>query len=155
MSNVFKKLIQKEFGLENYYNYLFQYQEIIYGERANELSQPQKQEVYNHMYDFVVHKDKETLYMMKNRLDNALLLVASIRKFFGVVILSYIISMIILFTAPISNTMLAVGSLGVSVCFFAKLCEYISNKYCFLDVHLFKVYKDILILVIDGKNKGY
>ena len=153
MSNVFRKLIQKEFGVENYYNYLFQYQEIIYGDRANELTQPQKQEVYNHMYDVVARKDKQTLAKMKERLENTVLMAASISKFFGVVLLAYLISMLVLLTSPISSTMIIVGIIGVSMCFVVKFREYISNRYCFIDAHLFRLYKEILIKVLDNQKR--
>lgn len=153
MSNVFRKLIQKEFGIENYYNYLFQYQEIIYGAQANEVSQPKKQEVYNHMYGLVIRKDKHTLTKMKERMDNTILMAAGISKFFGIVFLAYLISIIVLFTAPISDTLMLSGLIGVSLCFFIKLYEYLSNRYCFIDVYMFGVYKEILSKVIDYQNR--
>lgn len=153
MSNVFRKLIQKEFGVQNYYNYLFQYQEIIYGEQAEEVSKPKKQEVYNHMYNIVLRKDKQTLAKMKERMENTMLMAAGISKYFRVVILVYLISLLILLAAPISNTLLLSGIIGVSVCFFVKLREYISNKYCFIDVYLFGIYNEILSKVMSYQDR--
>ena len=153
MSNVFRKLIQKEFGIQNYYNYLFQYQEIIYGDQADELSKPKKQEVYNHMYNFVLRKDKSSLDKMKERMDNTLLMAAGIRKFFGIVLLAYLISMVVLLAAPISNALMFSGIIGVSLCFLIKFREYINNKYCFIDVYLFGVYKEILSKVMAYQDR--
>lgn len=147
MSNVFRKLMQKEFGIDNYLKYFFQYREIIYGSHADELSQPQKQEVYNGMYEIVNKKDKQSLVTMRERMDNTVAMAFGITRFFAVVVLAYVLSLLILFTVDIQTSLLLAGILGTSFCFVYKLVEYMNNRCCFVDVALFSVYKEVLLKV--------
>ncbi len=155
MSNVFRKLIQKEFGIENYCNYFFQYQEIIYGSHADELSQPKKLEVYNHMYNEVLRKDKKSLMVMKRRVEDTVGMAFGIKKYFVFTIVTYLLSLLILFCVDITPFLVTAGVLGVSFCFLIKLFEFIGNRYCFIDANLFRIYTEVLAKVLTEQDKVY
>lgn len=153
MSNVFRKLIQKEFGVENYFKYYFQYQDIIYGEKREEITQPGKKEVYDQMYEIVVRKDKASLNIMKERVENTAAMAFGISKYFVFVVLAYLLSTLILLAVEIPTYILITGMTGVTVCFAGKTIEYMSNRYCFIDAYLFNVYRDVLAKVITEREK--
>ena len=67
-----------------------------------------------------------------------------ITKYFGLVILAYLFGNIILLALDLDYYVTCVSILLMGICFIYKLIEYISNKYCVLDVYLFMLYRSVI-----------
>ena len=59
-------------------------------------------------------------------------------------ILAYLFGNIILLALDLDYYVTCVSILLMGICFIYKLIEYISNKYCVLDVYLFMLYRSVI-----------
>lgn len=148
MGNVFKKLVRREFGEENYARYC---RYILYESGKQKL---QNAMIYEDMYHFLEGKDRQALLFMKTRLDGVLLQALGICKGYCTKLLAaFFVLLVLLFLEPgqpVFGILLAAVVLGVG----AKTYEYIANKYCYVDARIILIYKSVLETLCPGRKTG-
>lgn len=138
MASVFKKLISKELGNNNYNKYFFICQRSLQNRTL------ENKEIYNDIFEYLKGKDQVSIKNMQNRLNDALLLAIRISKTYFFSFLFFIGASFILITKDISLMVTVLSMVLMSICFIAKTYEYIINKFCFIDAHIVLVYKTAL-----------
>jgi hypothetical protein len=150
MTNVFKKLIRKEFGDRNYYKYFFCYQNMLYDENF-EIDKVTKDEVYTDIYNNLKKLDKQNLIKRHSRLSDTMVTAFSITNTFLIVIGFYAVAMWLLISQGFNPMVAKVSMVIISVAFLYKLYEYILNKFCYVDVHIAIIYKTVLESLIENQ----
>ncbi len=148
MGNVFKQLVRKEFGSRNYERYC----KYIYGEQDQNTRENKM--VFEEMYAALKDKDAHVLQEKRKRLDSAILQAFWICRHYSLAAgaTTFTILLILLLTPAIEILVIAVGS--VLAAFLAKTCEYISNKYCYVDARIILIYKSVLDQLSPGQPEA-
>lgn len=138
MGNVFKKLMRREFGAENYERYC---RYIIY---ETEKQNVHNTMIYEDMYRFLESRDRQVLLFMKSRLDGVILQAFGICRGYCGKLLASLATAAALFliqpAQPAFGILLALVGLGLAV----KTYEYIVNKYCYVDARIILIYRNVL-----------
>ena len=150
MTNVFKRLIRKEFGDKNYYKYFFCYQSMLYNDDF-EIDKVARDEVYEDIYSKLMPLDKQALVKKQNRLSDTMITAFSITNTFLIVIGFYAAAMWILISQAFNPMVSGVSMVIISVAFLYKLYEYILNKFCYVDAHIAIIYKTVLEHLIENQ----
>jgi hypothetical protein len=138
MASVFKKLISRELGENNYNKYFFVCQKSIQNKAFD------SKEIYNDIYEILKSKDKRSIKKMQERLNDAMILAVKISRTYFVAFLFYLGACLFLLARDM-ELVIAIGSLSlISVCFLVKTYEFLINKYCFIDAQIVLVYKSVL-----------
>jgi hypothetical protein len=149
MSSVFKKLISRELGENNYNKYFFVCQKSIQNKVFD------SKEIYNDIYEILKSKDKKSIKKMQDRLNDAMILAIRISRTYFISFLFYIGASLFLITKDL-NLLITISSIILmSICFIVKTYEFLVNKYCFIDAQIVLVYKTVLdkiTITIDDRN---
>ncbi|MEE0288737.1 MAG: hypothetical protein U0J62_00710 [Lachnospiraceae bacterium] len=100
--------------------------------------------LHDALYECIKKDDFEGLEEKKRDISETLRTAVRITKYFGLVILAYLFGNIILLALNLDYYVTCVSILLMGICFIYKLIEYISNKYCVLDVYLFMLYRSVI-----------
>ncbi len=148
MGNVFKKLMRKEFGAGTYERYCG----YIYSELENR-SQENKM-IFEEMYVALKDKDERVLQGKRERLDSVILQAFGIcRNYWFTAAAALTTALLVCLLVPgtwLLCLLLAADALG----FAAKTCEYISNKYCYVDARIILIYKSVLDKLCPGRQEN-
>lgn len=148
MGNVFKKLMRREFGEENYARYC---RYILY---ETEKQKVHNTMIYEDMYHFLEGKDRQSLLFMKTRLDGVLVDALVISKgYCAKLVAAFFVLFVLLFVEPqqpVFGILLAALVLGAG----AKTYEFIANRYCYVDARIILIYKNVLEALCPGKKTG-
>ena len=149
MASVFKKLISKELGENNYNKYFGVCQKSIQNKFFDSV------EIYNDIYGILKNKDHHAIKKMEARLNDSLLLAVRISKTYYFSVLFYMGAVFIMLTKGLSAFITAASIALMTVCFVVKTYEYLVNKYCFIDAQIVLVYKTVLdkIMIVNGEQK--
>lgn len=143
LSSVFKKLITKELGISRYNKYFFCYQKLII-EKKYDRTKLSNKEIHDDMYNTLKDKDIAILQKMLERLLDSMHLALSISKQYVFILIAYILTMVVILLQSFV-WWFTLGSIAVlTIAFIYKTCEFIVNKYCFIDAHIILVYKSVL-----------
>ena len=147
MGSVYKKLVRREFGEENYARYC---RYLLYETGRNS---PQNPMIYEDMYHFLEGKDKQVLLFMRGRLEQVMIKAFFISKGYTAKLSAALgVMFFVLLMQPIQpvfGILLTVLGIGIAV----KTHEYIVNRYCYMDARLIWIYKNVLDrLCPDGKK---
>ncbi|MDF2610632.1 MAG: hypothetical protein K0R92_2106 [Lachnospiraceae bacterium] len=142
MASVFKDLIRKEFGDNNYNKYFFICQKSLENKKL------ENKEIYNDIFEHIRNKDQAAIKNMQKRLNDSLLLAVRISKTYFFAFLFYIGASFFLIMKDINPFVTIISLILMSICFIGKTYEYLVNKYCFIDAHIVLVYKTVLDRVI-------
>lgn len=138
MGNVFKKLMRREFGAENYERY---YEYIMHGAEKQNMQNPV---IYEDMYRFLEDREPQALLFMKSRLDGVILQAFGICRGYNAKLIAALLTaaalLLIQPAQPALGLLLALVGLGLAV----KTYEYIVNKYCYVDAAIVLIYKSVL-----------
>ncbi|MDF2801246.1 MAG: hypothetical protein K0S61_1149 [Anaerocolumna sp.] len=138
MSSVFKKLISREFGENNYNKYFFVCQKGLHNKILD------NKEIYNDIYEKLKNKDKTVIEKMQGRLNDSIMLTLRISKTYFLYFIYVLGAIFFLITKQINPFILSVSIIAIVVVFLAKTYEFIVNKYCFIDAHIVLIYKTVL-----------
>lgn len=148
MANVFKKLIRKELGEINYHRY----SSFIKKNIDSKVSESQT--IYNDMYEKLRSRDLRAISKMHNRLNDTMILAFRISRNFVFAFLFYILALVYLIYRGMSPEITAISLILISICFAYKICEFISNKFCYIDAQIVLVYKAVLDRIILNERKS-
>lgn len=143
LSSVFKKLITKELGSNRYNKYFFCYQKLII-EKKYDSTKLSNKEIHDDMYETLKDTDIVTLQKMLQRLLECMHLALCISKRYMFILFAYILTIVLILSQGFL-WWINVGSIGLlTIAFIYKTCEFVVNKYCFIDAHIILVYKSVL-----------
>lgn len=138
MASIFKKLISKELGENNYNKYFFVCQKSIQNKVFD------SKEIYNDIYEILKNKDKNSIKKMQERLNDSLILAIRISRTYFLSFIFFIGAAGFLISKEISILITIFSLVLMSVCFLVKTYEFLINKYCFIDAQIVLVYKNVL-----------
>lgn len=147
MSNVFKKLISKEFGENNYNRYFFSFQKKI-ANRDLDLKSIEKDEIFRDIYNKLKDKDIVVLNKKLEILSDAMLVAMNISKNYSIALIFYLCASLLLMILNLVPIITVIGLILMGICFIIKTYEFVINKYCFIDAHIIIVYKAVLDVLI-------
>jgi hypothetical protein len=149
MASVFKKLISKELGENNYNKYFFVCQKSLQNRVFD------SREIYNDIYERLKNKDKIAIKKMQERLNDTMHLAVRICRTYFFSFLFYLGAVLFVITKDINLLITIVSILLMTVSFLVKTYQFLVNKYCFIDAQIVLVYKTVLdkILLISDREK--
>lgn len=143
MSSVFRKLITKELGANRYNNYFFCYQKLIIEKKYDSTNLSNK-EIHDDMYQCLAEEDQKALEGKLERLLDAMHLALRISKQYLFIVLAFIAAVIFILANGLVWWVALVSIVMCTIAFGYKTCEFIVNKYCFIDAHIVLIYKSVL-----------
>lgn len=152
MTNVFKKLISEEFGINNYYRYFFSYQQLLYDREYN-TEEIENDEVYKDIYNTLKKMDIKTLISKQAKLSETMLTAFSISRSYLMILATYLTALWILLSQGFESSILEVSVTTVSLAFAYKTYVYLINKFCYVDAHIIIIYKSVLDKLLNGNQK--
>lgn len=151
--NIFRKCLRREFGKKQYNTYMnICREELKDKDILKEQDHIEEKGVFKNMYQQLENNDQDTIRKKSESIMETLLRAFQIGRQFGVAFLVFVGSCILLITLELHYLVTCISLILLGGCFLYKLCEYISNKVCFMDVYLFMVYKSVLEKL--DKNNG-
>lgn len=148
MASVFKKLISRELGENNYNKYFFVCQRSLQNKVFD------SREIYNDIYEILKNRDYTSIKSMEIRLNDSLLLAIRISKTYFFSFLFYIGAVLIMITRNLILPVTIFSIFLMSTCFIVKTYEFLVNKYCFIDAQIVLVYKTVLDRLILTRNES-
>ncbi|MGB4657742.1 MAG: hypothetical protein WBI07_01010 [Mobilitalea sp.] len=148
MSNIFKKLIRKELGKENYNLYSSHVKKNKDAQKSN------AEMIYNHIYENLKNKDLKAITIMHKRLNDTMVLAFRISRNFVIAFIAYLIASIVLIVQVPKPELALAAIILLSICFVYKTYEFIAIKFCYVDAQIILVYKAVLDKIIIGDNKN-
>jgi len=143
LSSVFRKLITKELGANRYNNYFFCYQKLIIEKKYDSTNLSNK-EIHDDIYEFLEDHDEEDLEGRLERLLDAMHLALKISKQYLFVVIAFIAAIIFILVQGLIWWVALLSIVAITVAFAYKTCEFVVNKYCFIDAHIVLIYKAVL-----------
>lgn len=149
MINVFRKLIQREFGHPQYYRFFSFLRDKLQDGKIEAISNKDESkicndDIYQEMYNILKDEDTMVLRTKQQRLSDAMLNAMGICKSYFIVMLIYFVA-IATMGVLIGNEAVFYLGVGVLTCVYIyKTYEFISNKYCFIDAYIVVIYKCVL-----------
>lgn len=141
--NVFQKCLRRQMGSQTYIKYYEKCQEKFSTKSVSQLVSDDQQ-IYEDIYETLKRDNQEGIEEKKQDMLDTLVIAARITKYFVFVLLAYALGNIALLALNLDYYVTCVSILLMGVSFIYKLIEYVSNKYCVLDVYLFMVYRTVL-----------
>lgn len=148
MFNVLKKMLRQELGRQKY----SEYAACI----KNNLKESKRDttEVFNDIYLTLKEKEAEELAQAQRNLNSSMLVVFKIGKNYLGAFLIYLVAFAIL--AEYAIQMVAVPAmLLLSLLFLIKTCEFVVNKFCYVDARMVLIFRAALEQVLgEQRRKG-
>jgi hypothetical protein len=146
MASVFKKLISRELGENNYNKYFFVCQKSLQNKAFD------SKEIYNDIYEKLKNKDGKSIKKMQERLNDAMILAIRISKTYFFSFIFFLGASLFLISKEMIPLITVVSLILMSICFLVKTYEFLVNKYCFIDAQIVLVYKTVLDRIITIKD---
>lgn len=153
MTSVFKKLLSKELGEERYDGYYLCYRNIL-SDKGYDGRKFGNQQIYKELYEYLKEKDKTSLDKMLERLTDTMQSAVVINKQYIFAFIFYLMSAIFLILMQLNPVITIVSLFLMSACFIYKTCEYVINKFCYIDASIALVYKSVLDKLILCRERG-
>lgn len=150
MASIFKKLISRELGENNYNKYFFVCQKSLQNRVFD------SKEIYNDIYENLKNRDRRAISKMQERLNDAMILAVRISRTYFFSFLFYLGAAFFLIAKGISPIITILSLVLMSISFIVKTYEFLVNKYCFIDAQIVLVYKTVIdrILTINEREQS-
>lgn len=159
LSNVFRRLIKKEFGLTNYNGFFCFFDKKLQEGKYDSFSLSEsdicKEDIYHRMYELLKDKDKNVLKTMQTRLSDAMMNAVAICRLYMAVVVLYCLAMLVLVGALSDSSYFYAGAGVLTILFSYKTYEFLSNKFCVVDAHIAIIYKFVLEKLIASKKETW
>lgn len=150
MTSIFRRLLHKEFGEESYNRFFFSFQKKMEEKKTLE-RRIENEDIYNELCEILKEKDQSVLEKMEMRLSEAMYNTVKISKSYLWAFLFYLVSALFLIALRLHPVVTLAALVLMSVCFLYKTCEFVINKYCYIDAYIILVYKAALEKVIQRR----
>lgn len=159
MTSEFRKLLSREFGVDEY-NAYFDYANRMFQREKARLKDTEtailKEEtmlktlVFRNMEVILNRKTQRQLSLCSKRLLECMEMTMDINRYFLLVFLAYIASAFSLVALSLHPVVSVLAMVVLTGCFLYKAIEYIVNKYCYIDAYLILIYKNVLQKLMQG-----
>ncbi|MEG1992448.1 MAG: hypothetical protein RR056_03600 [Acetivibrio sp.] len=143
MLSVFQKLLKKELGRQQYEKCCLSFEEY---KRSKDPKNRVKgsQQVYRDLYEYLKDQDMELLHEKMEHLIDGMCEAVNISKYYICAFMFYLLGALFLIMQRL-NPGITIGSLILmSGLFIYKTCQFVANKYCYIDANIVLVYKSVL-----------
>ncbi|MDF2587005.1 MAG: hypothetical protein K0S41_846 [Anaerocolumna sp.] len=149
MASVFKKLISKELGENNYNKYFFVCQKSLQNRVFD------SREIYNDIYERLKNKDRKSIKKMQERLNDTMCLAVRICRTYFFSFIFYLGAIFFIITKDINLLITIFSIILMTLSFLVKTYQFLVNKYCFIDAQIVLVYKTVLdkIILLGDREK--
>jgi len=141
--SVFHKLLKKELGELRYKQYCLIFEKYKIN-RSSKNRMESSQEVYQDLYDFLKNQDFLTLRHRMETLIDSMCVAVNISRYYIFAFLFYLGGSLFLIFQGLNSRITILSLLLMSVLFIYKTCEFVVNKYCYIDANIILVYKSVL-----------
>lgn len=143
MANVFQKFLKKDLGEHRYQEYCLIFEKYkLNRSTVNRLVS--SQEVYRDLYEFLKDQDFMTLRQRMESLIDSMCEAVNISKYYAFAFVFYLGASLFLIFQGLNPQVTILSLLLMSGLFIYKTCEFVSNKYCYVDANIILVYKSVL-----------
>ncbi len=159
MTSEFKKLLSKEFGIDEY-NAYFEYANRMFYRERERLKDTEKMLlgeemilktlVFRNMEQILNKKTKPQLNKCSERLLECMQITMNINHRFLMVFLAYLGSALFLLSLSLHFFVSIFAMVILTGCFLYKSMEFIVNKYCYIDAYLILIYKNVLLKLLEN-----
>lgn len=143
MKNVFQKQLRRDFGEQEYRNFVRMCHAELKGQNPEKLSYERKP-IYYSMYETLQQETPEKLKKRSERLMETMYKAFQIGRHFWGITLFYVVANVVLIGLDLEYFVTCAGLVAMGACFLYKLVEFLTNKYCFVDAYLIMIYKAVL-----------
>lgn len=150
MSSEFKKLISRELGRSNYNRYASFIRSGLQDKRMD------LKEIFRDIYSQLEYDDAKEIVTRHNRLNDSLLDAFRINRTYLFSFLFYTAAVIFLIAADLKFAPALAAFVAITLVFLKRTCEYLENKYCYVDAQIVLIYKAVLerLIVNKGLKRG-
>lgn len=143
VANVFQKFLKKDLGEHRYQQYCLIFEKYkMNRSTVNRLAS--SQEVYKDLYEYLKDQDFITLRRRMENLVDSMCEAVNISKHYVFAFVFYLGASLFLIFQSLNPQITIVSLLLMSGLFIYKTCEFVSNKYCYVDANIILVYKSVL-----------
>lgn len=150
VKSILGRLMRKELGVQKYCIYAAYYKDIS---ENRQIEMTKNEKVFDDMFDQFKTRDIYSLNEMLKRLLDGVCDTISVSKRFIFTVLLYLLTMAVIIAFCTSAIWMVVGITGVTLAFAYKLWEFITNRYCYVDLRIMLVYKMVLYQLIKIKSE--
>lgn len=147
MNNIFRKHLNTRFGKTKYNIYFTEGREFLLS-KEEDIS---KSQVFKDMYKKLQFENVDYLLSEMDYLLETVLTVCNIGKHYIFALIYYIFMSGLLIYLQLNMQVTVVGLILMGICFMMKTYEYVSNKFCYIDIHLIMTYRAVLNQLINMK----
>lgn len=143
MLSVFQKHLKKELGWQRYEKYCTSFERYKLNKSTKNRLES-SQEVYQDLYDYLKEEENSVLHEKMETLVESMCEAVNISKYYIVAFGFYLAGALFLIFQRMDPPVVIVSLLLMSILFLYKTCEFVANKYCYIDANIILVYKSVL-----------
>ena len=150
---VFQEFLKKDLGEQRYRKYCSIYDKYRLNKSARS-RQESGQEVFQDLYELL--KDQETFVLQKKMeaLIESMCEAVNISRYYIFAFCFYLAAALFLIFRQLEPMVTIVSLLLMSGLFIYKTCEFVVNRYCYIDANIVLIYKSVLEQLIKRKEEA-
>lgn len=150
---VFQKLLKKELGKQRYKRYCLIFEK--YKQNKNAVNRIESsQEVYQDLFEYLKDQDFLTLRRRMEKLVDSMCDAVNISKHYFFSFLFYLGGALFVIFQRLDPIVTILSLLLMSGLFIYKTCEFVINKYCYIDANIILIYKTVLDHLLQRYEEG-
>lgn len=153
MASVFSKHLKRELGKQRYEMYCTFFESYKMN-KSMQNRQVSTKEVYEDLYEYLKDQDVTILHKKMERLIDSMCEAVNISKFYIFSFMCYLAGSLFLIIQNLDPKVTIISLLLLSGLFIYKTCEFVVNKYCFIDANIILVYKSVLDRLLKNMDTG-
>lgn len=143
MLGVFQKLLKRELGKQRYKQYCLIFEKYKINKNAiNRIES--SQEVYQDLFEYLKDQDFFALHRRMETLVDSMCDAVNISKYYIFSFIFYLGGALFLIIQRLDPLVTILSLLLMSSLFIYKTCEFVVNKYCYIDANIILIYKSVL-----------
>jgi len=147
--NIFKKLLQSEFG-EKQYNGFANFVHHNCGPEVKECK-----ELYEEIYRYCNRFDSERIIGMQIRLNEVMFQAFHVGKTYSLAFFIYLGAWFFLLAAGLQTVVLLGAIAAITACFGVRTYQFITNRCTYVDARIIETYRNVLerILILRARSQ--
>ncbi len=152
MLGVFERFLKKELGRQTYEKYCSSFDKYRL-DKSIQNRITSSQTIYDDLYESLKDQDIAVLQHKLERLINSMCESVNISKYYMFSFFFYLGCSLFLIFQNLDPQITIFTLILMSGAFIFKTCEFVANKYCFVDANIVLVYKSVLDQLIARERK--
>ncbi len=151
---VFKKYLKEQLGKSRYASYVQMCEEDRQLKSDGLGMKPEhleKHQTFQAMYGQLREESVENIEKRREKFSQAVYAAQLIKRKFASIVIFYAVANAALLSMRLDYTVTCVSVMLMGICFIYKLIEFLSNKYCIVDIYLMAIYKTVLEKLLISK----